>query len=135
LRIIVDNESELLPAARQLLGAYPGSRIFAIYGKMGAGKTTFIKALCQDLGVDDIVQSPTFALVNVYKTREGRPVYHFDFYRISRTDEVLDIGYEEYLFSGEYCFIEWPELIGSLLPSDTVRISISGETRRIIEGM
>lgn len=116
---------ENLPeAANWLLHGFPGHRVFALYGKMGAGKTTFIKALCDVLKVVDIVNSPTFALVNVYRTQEGLQVYHFDFYRIKAISEVFDIGYEDYFFSTSYCFIEWPELVESLLPDDTIRVEI-----------
>ncbi len=116
-----------------MLEAHPASRIFALSGQMGAGKTTFIKAVCAVLGVADIVQSPTFSLVNEYKRRGGEPVFHFDFYRIRNITELFDIGYEDYLYSGHYCFIEWPELAESLLPEDTVRVSISGTTERTFE--
>jgi tRNA threonylcarbamoyladenosine biosynthesis protein TsaE len=115
------------------LQAFPDSRVFAFFGSMGAGKTTFIKAICAELGVEDIVQSPTFSIINEYKTRSGESIYHFDFYRIKKIGEVFDIGYEDYLYSGNYCFIEWPELIGPLLPDDTIRVHISGETDRTIE--
>ena len=100
---------------------------------MGAGKTTFIKAICLALGVTDIVQSPTFSIINEYRTQAGDPVYHFDFYRIKKIEEVYDLGYEDYLYSGNYCLLEWPELIEKLLPEGTLRISITGETARIIE--
>jgi tRNA threonylcarbamoyladenosine biosynthesis protein TsaE len=132
LKITCNTENDLIPAAEILLSGFPDSRIFAFYGKMGAGKTTFIKALCSYLGVADIVQSPSFAIINEYKTVSGDSVYHFDFYRIARLDEVFDIGYEEYFYSGKYCFIEWPELIEPLLPKETVRVSITGENERII---
>jgi len=122
-----------VPAAGALLKEFPGARVFAFYGGMGAGKTTFIKALCAVLGVADIVQSPTFSIVNEYKTTAGDSIYHFDFYRIKKTGEVFDIGYEDYLYSGSYCFMEWPELIESLLPDDAVKVRISGETEREIE--
>ncbi|MEI7898106.1 MAG: tRNA (adenosine(37)-N6)-threonylcarbamoyltransferase complex ATPase subunit type 1 TsaE, partial [bacterium] len=87
-----------------MLGAFPLARVFAFYGSMGAGKTTFIKVICRELGVTDIVQSPSFSIINEYKTEAGEPIYHFDFYRIRNTAEVFDIGYEEYLYSGCYCF-------------------------------
>jgi tRNA threonylcarbamoyladenosine biosynthesis protein TsaE len=132
LEIICKTEHDLLPAAVQLLEAFPLSRVFAFYGKMGAGKTTFIKVLCQNLGAVDIVQSPSFAIINEYKTRSGESIFHFDFYRIRRIEEVFDIGYEDYFFSGSYCFIEWPELIEELLPEGTVRVSITGEPERLI---
>ena len=130
--IRVQSESDLPMAAEKLLGRFPGSRVFAFYGGMGAGKTTFIKVLCSRLGVTDIVQSPTFALINQYVTNTGDPVFHFDFYRIKKPGEAFDIGYEEYVYSGHYCFIEWPELVEELLPEDAVKVTISGTAERII---
>jgi tRNA threonylcarbamoyladenosine biosynthesis protein TsaE len=100
---------------------------------MGAGKTTLIKELCHHLGATDIVQSPSFTIVNEYKTTRGESIFHFDFYRIKKLEEVMDIGYEEYFYSGDYCFIEWPELIEQLLPNDVVRVSINGDNERVIE--
>lgn len=105
-------------------------RVFAFYGQMGAGKTTFIKAICEALGVTDIITSPTFAIVNEYSV-EGKSatgeskIFHFDFYRIKKLEEVYDMGYEDYFYSGSLCFIEWPELIEELLPEDAVRVDIS----------
>jgi tRNA threonylcarbamoyladenosine biosynthesis protein TsaE len=102
---------------------------------MGAGKTTFIKALCESLGVKDVITSPTFAIVNEYTTAAGDPIYHFDFYRIKRLEEVYDMGYEDYFYASDaLCFIEWPELIEELLPDTALRVSISEEPdgRRII---
>ncbi|MCX6280164.1 MAG: tRNA (adenosine(37)-N6)-threonylcarbamoyltransferase complex ATPase subunit type 1 TsaE [Bacteroidetes bacterium] len=133
MKCIIKSESELPVAAIELLNSYPDVRIFALYGSMGAGKTTFIKAICQELGVADIVQSPTFSIINEYKTVYGESIFHFDFYRIKKTDEAFDIGYEDYFYSGRYCFLEWPELIESLLPTETIRVRISGETERVIE--
>ena len=98
-------------------------RVFAFYGKMGAGKTTFIKAVCEELGVEDVITSPTFAIVNEYTTGENS-IYHFDFYRIKKLEEVYDMGSEEYFYSGALCFIEWPELIEELLPEDAVKVII-----------
>ena len=103
----------------------PSPSVVAFYGKMGAGKTTFIKALCEELGVEDVITSPTFAIVNEYTIEErGESIYHFDFYRIKRLEEVYDMGYEDYFYSGALCFIEWPELIEELLPEDAVKVSI-----------
>jgi len=132
MEVICRHEEDLKPAARRLLDRYPLARVFALYGSMGAGKTTFIKALCQELGVEDIVQSPTFSLINEYITPAGESVFHFDFYRIRNISEVFDIGYEDYLYSGSYCFLEWPELIGDLLPEGTVCVTIAGEKERTI---
>ena len=98
--------------------------VFAFYGKIGAGKTTFIKAVCEQLGVDDTVTSPTFAIVNEYEAAQGRPIYHFDFYRIKKVSEAYDMGCEEYFYSGFPCFIEWPELIEEVLPEETVSVTI-----------
>jgi tRNA threonylcarbamoyladenosine biosynthesis protein TsaE len=99
--------------------------IFAFYGTMGAGKTTFIKAICEELGVEDVVNSPSFSIVNEYRSgTTAELIYHFDFYRIKKLEEVYDMGYEDYFFSGCLCFIEWPELIEELLPEDAVRVTI-----------
>jgi tRNA threonylcarbamoyladenosine biosynthesis protein TsaE len=133
LNIICHTESDLPAAARQLLAAFPDHKVFALYGPMGAGKTTFIKVLCRELGVTDIVQSPSFAIVNEYRTAAGDSIFHLDFYRIKRIDEVFDIGYEDYIFSGSRCFIEWPELIEELLPPGVVHVKITGENARVIE--
>ncbi len=100
---------------------------------MGAGKTTFIKAICHYLGATDIVQSPTFALINEYRTAGGESMFHFDFYRIEKIEEVYDIGYEDYMYSGSYCFIEWPELVEELLPEGTVKVTIAGTSERVVE--
>ncbi len=121
-RLNVPSEDELDSSARRLLEAFPGRRIFAFYGEMGSGKTTFIKALCRTLQVTDMTSSPSFGLIHQYRSATGGSVYHFDFYRIENLEEVFDIGYEEYFYSGEYCFLEWPEEVESILPEDTVRI-------------
>ncbi|MCF8228529.1 MAG: tRNA (adenosine(37)-N6)-threonylcarbamoyltransferase complex ATPase subunit type 1 TsaE [Bacteroidales bacterium] len=110
--------------ARELLEQNPGKRVFALHAVMGAGKTTFIKSLCRVLGVDENVSSPTFSLVNEYQTREGEAVYHFDFYRINKLEEAYDLGYEDYFYSGHYCFIEWPEKVEELLPGNCVYLKI-----------
>lgn len=113
-------------AAQSFLQIAGKSTIFAFYGKMGAGKTTFIKALCHELGVTDTVNSPTFSIVNEYRSATtGQLIYHFDFYRIKSLDEVFDMGYEDYFYSGALCFIEWPELIDNLLPEDALRLNLS----------
>ena len=122
MNISIPSPEALPEAARQFIDAMGPSRVFAFYGAMGAGKTTFIKALCEALGVTDQVTSPTFAIVNEYQGQE--PIYHFDFYRIKRLEEAYDLGFEEYCYSGRLCLIEWPELIEELLPDDTVRVTI-----------
>jgi len=116
--------SALQETARLLLNNFPNDRIFAFYGAMGAGKTTFIKAICHELGSTDYVTSPTFALINEYSTMEGSVIYHFDFYRIKKLEEAFDLGYEDYIYSGNYCFIEWPEMIEQLLPEGIVEVRI-----------
>jgi tRNA threonylcarbamoyladenosine biosynthesis protein TsaE len=125
----------LAAAARQFIGAIAGRSVFALYGKMGAGKTTFIKAVCEALGVTDVINSPTFAIVNEYRSdKTGGQIYHFDFYRIKKLEEVYDMGYEDYFYSGALCFIEWPEQIEEVLPDDVVKVSImelEDGTRRI----
>ena len=129
----VPTEAGLIPAAKKLLAAYPGRRVFAFYGKMGAGKTTFIKAVSSVLGAVDVVQSPSFAIINEYKTLSGDSIFHFDFYRIRKTEEIFDIGYEDYIYSGAYCLIEWPERMENLLSGDVVKVRISGDNERQIE--
>ncbi|MDR3235881.1 MAG: tRNA (adenosine(37)-N6)-threonylcarbamoyltransferase complex ATPase subunit type 1 TsaE [Prevotellaceae bacterium] len=116
---------ELPQAAQQLLPLLDTYKIAAFYGAMGAGKTTLIKALCEAMGVADLVNSPTFALLNEYHLPDGAPVYHFDFYRINKPEEAFDLGYEEYFFSGNLCMIEWSERIEPLLPDGTLQLHIS----------
>ena len=111
-------------AAKAFIEAIGTARVIAFYGKMGSGKTTFIKAVCEELGVTDVITSPTYAIVNEYLDGEGQPIYHFDFYRIKKEREALDIGLEEYLYSGCLCLMEWPECIESLLPEETMKASI-----------
>jgi tRNA threonylcarbamoyladenosine biosynthesis protein TsaE len=117
--------AEMPHVARKIIGAYPDERVFAFYGELGAGKTTLIRTLCQVLGVNDEVTSPSFAIVNEYSAGGVDLIYHFDFYRIIKIVEVLDIGYEEYLYSGYYCFMEWADKIEELLPVAYVYIAIS----------
>ncbi len=113
--------------ARKLLGEFQDDRFFAFFGKMGVGKTTLIKEICAELGVNDNVCSPTFAIVNEYTDGAGEPVYHFDFYRLKSVAEAYDIGYEEYFYSGFYCFTEWTEKVEELLPERYVRVDIEEE--------
>jgi tRNA threonylcarbamoyladenosine biosynthesis protein TsaE len=123
-QIICKQPEELVDAAKVLLDKYPSHRLFAFYGEMGAGKTTFIKSICKELNVVDNVTSPTFAIINVYQTQTNDEIYHFDFYRIKSLEEVFDIGYEDYFFSDHYCLLEWPEMIKKLLPEDTISVEI-----------
>lgn len=123
MEITISNIENIREAAQEFVENMDGRKVFAFYGKMGAGKTTFIKAVCEELGVTDVITSPTFAIVNEY-TGEV-PIFHFDFYRIKRLEEVYDMGYEDYFYGGALCFIEWPELIEELLPKDAVRVEIS----------
>ena len=125
MQINVASTEALPEAARTFVRAIDQATVFAFYGKMGAGKTTFIKAVCEELGVTDVVNSPTFSIVNEYRSdTTGELIYHFDFYRIQRLEEVYDMGYEDYFYSGALCFIEWPELIEDLLPEDAVKVNI-----------
>lgn len=121
----INNLEELTDVAGQFLDFVGDKTIFALYGPMGVGKTTFVKAIASCLRVTDDVSSPTFAIVNEYRTEEGEPIYHFDFYRVNTVSEALDFGYEEYFFSGSRCFIEWPEKIDALLPEDIVNCYFS----------
>ena len=123
MEIIIKDIEHIREAAREFIENMGESRVFAFYGKMGAGKTTFVKAVCEELGVEDVITSPTFAIINEYEGDET--IYHFDFYRIKKLEEVYDMGYEDYFYSGALCFIEWPELIEEILPDDAVRVSIT----------
>ncbi len=142
MEIKIQDLEHIREAAREFISHIGERRVFAFYGKMGAGKTTFVKAICEELGVDDVITSPTFAIVNEYGTPSNSPclggdqksslsredlggsIYHFDFYRIKRIEEVYDMGFEDYFYSGALCFIEWPELIEDILPDDAVRVTI-----------
>ena len=124
--IVIKDLEDLGRAAQAFLEAIGEHTLVAFYAPMGAGKTTFITALCKELGVEeDAISSPTFAIVNEYRGRQGQPIFHFDFYRIDKPAEALDIGLYDYLDSGELCLMEWPENIEGLLPEETLRISIS----------
>ena len=136
MEIKIESLATIHEAAKKFINNIGENKVFAFYGKMGAGKTTFIKALCDVLGVDDVVNSPTFAIVNEYHSGVlNGPVFHFDFYRIKHVDEAFDIGTDDYFYSGSPCFIEWPELIEPLLPDNAVRVDIEelpDGTRRVV---
>ena len=129
MEIRISNLDNIRETARQFIENIGDHRVFAFYGKMGAGKTTFIKAICEELGVEDIITSPTFAIVNEYTSHASLltphdSIFHFDFYRIKKLEEVYDMGFEDYFYSGSLCFIEWPELIEEVLPEDAVKVTI-----------
>lgn len=124
MQIKIPHIGDLPEAARQFVDAMGEQRVFAFYGQMGAGKTTFIKAVCEALGVKDVINSPTFAIVNEYQNGQGQPIYHFDFYRLKRATEAYDIGFDDYVYSGNVCFMEWPEVVEELLPDNVVRVKI-----------
>jgi len=128
MEIRIEHLENIREAAREFIRQIGDRKVFAFYGSMGAGKTTFVKAICEEMGVDDVVTSPTFAIVNEYTTGSGERIYHFDFYRIKKIEEVYDMGYEDYFYSGSLCFIEWPELMEELLPEDAVRVTIKENT-------
>ena len=134
--IIISSLDKIADAAQEFVSQIGEKRVFAFYGGMGAGKTTFIKAVCDQLGVNDAVTSPTFAIVNEYNSQMG-PIYHFDFYRIKKASEVLDIGFDDYIYSGNLCLMEWPELIEVFLPEETTIVKImeieNGMRKIIIE--
>ena len=121
--IIIPSLDKISDAAQEFVAQIGDKRVFAFYGGMGAGKTTFIKAICEQLEVNDTVTSPTFAIVNEYASSIG-PIYHFDFYRIKNQTEVMDLGFDDYAYSGNLCLMEWPELIEELLPENTVSVHI-----------
>lgn len=116
--------NDLDAVAKMFIKSMSNRTVFAFYGEMGSGKTTFIKAICKAIGVTETITSPTFSLVNEYKSDKGMSIFHFDFYRIKNIEEAFDFGYEDYFYSGNVCFIEWPELIESLLPEDVVNVKI-----------
>lgn len=124
IRIKVNGVEQLSRAAQQFIREVPLDRVIAFYGQMGAGKTTFIRAICEALNVPEVVTSPTFALVYEYSYGIDKKIFHFDFYRINKIEEAYDLGYDEYFYSGETCLVEWPEKVESLLPEDVVRVYI-----------
>ena len=127
MEIKINSLDNIHEAAKAFLAGMGTAKVFAFYGKMGAGKTTFIKAICEELGVSDVITSPTFALVNEYTAGNGAAIYHFDFYRIKKLEEVYDMGYEDYFYGGNLCFLEWPELIDEILPEDATKVTITEE--------
>ena len=126
MEIKIESLDGIRAAAKEFVANIGDATVFAFYGSMGAGKTTFIKAVCEELGVEDVITSPTFAIVNEYRSATtDEIIYHFDFYLIKKLDEVYDMGYEDYFYSGALCFMEWPELIEELLPTDAVKVNIT----------
>ncbi len=125
MQLIIDSLESIRSTARQFIDNIGEHRVFAFYGPMGTGKTTFIKAVCEELGVTDVINSPTFAIVNEYLGAKKEQIFHFDFYRIETEEEAYDFGYEDYFYSDAYCFIEWPEKIAGLLPENCVSVEIS----------
>ena len=127
MKLLIKSLSDIETVAQKFVKNMGDNTVFAFYGEMGVGKTTIIKAVCRALGVTETINSPTFAIVNEYKSGEGTPIYHFDFYRIKSIEEAYDFGYEDYFYSRNICFIEWPELIESLLPDNVIKVKIELE--------
>ena len=135
MEIRIENIENIREAAREFVANIGDSTVFAFYGKMGAGKNTFIKAVCEELGMEDVITSPTFAIVNEYRSdASGELIYHFDFYRVKKIEEVYDMDFEDYFYSGALCFIEWPEICEEVLPEDTVKVTIeeSSDGTRVV---
>lgn len=126
---IANSLKDLPGIAKDIISLVKKPVVFLFYGEMGVGKTTFIQVLCKELGVEEAMSSPTFSLVNEYQSNDGNLIYHFDFYRVEQPEEALDIGAEEYFYSGNYCFIEWPEKINNYLPDDALEIHINEENQ------
>ena len=124
MEITIKSLDTIHEAAKEFVKGMDDGKVFAFYGKMGAGKTTFIKALCEVLGVEDVITSPTFAIINEYTDGNEKPIFHFDFYRIKKLEEVYDMGYEDYFYSGNLCLLEWPELIEEILPENVIKVTI-----------
>ena len=135
MKIKIDSLDNIHVAAKEFIANMGTGKVFAFYGKMGAGKTTFIKAICEELGVNDVITSPTFAIVNEYTADNDTPIYHFDFYRIKKLEEVYDMGYEDYFYGGNLCLLEWPELIEDILPEDVTKVTITEQEHgtRLVE--
>lgn len=132
--ITINTLSDLPLASKQLIQAFGNKKVIAFKGEMGVGKTTLIKAICEELGVKQTISSPTFSIVNEYLSSSGKKIYHFDFYRINKISEAYDMGYEEYFYSDAYCFIEWPEKVEELMPEDVLKVNISvKDSMRTIE--
>ena len=124
MEIRINSLDTIHEAAKDFIKGMGDGKVFAFYGKMGTGKTTFIKALCEVLGVKDVITSPTFAIINEYTDGNDNPIYHFDFYRIKKLEEVYDMGYEDYFYSGNLCLLEWPELVEDVLPENVIKVTI-----------
>jgi tRNA threonylcarbamoyladenosine biosynthesis protein TsaE len=135
MKIILRHKNQLPEVVKLLLTLSGEKRLFAFYGPMGSGKTTIIKAICGELGAEDQASSPSFTIVNEYRTKGGEALYHIDFYRIRKQEEVFDFGIEEYFASGSYCFMEWPELVEEILPPETykIRITVGDKDERILD--
>ncbi len=121
----IENLQTIHQTAKEFIAAMGDKKVFLFYGSMGAGKTTFIRAICEEMGVKESINSPTFAIINEYKAGDGSPIFHFDFYRINKEEEAYDFGYEDYFYSGKLCFVEWPEKIVNLLPEDAAVVTIT----------
>lgn len=134
-QLIIKDISDIQRVSKQFVSQIGRDTVFAFYGDMGAGKTTFIKAICEELGVAETITSPTFAIINEYKDGAGEAIYHFDFYRINKLEEAFDFGYEDYFYSQRLCFIEWPELVEPLLPENRVKVHIreTSNGERVVE--
>ena len=123
--IFINSLDEISLAAKKFISMIGENKVFVFHGKMGTGKTTFIRAVCEELGVKDVINSPTFAIVNEYNTDDGNQIFHFDFYRINKIEEAYDFGYEDYFYSGKLCFVEWPEMVSELIPNNAIEVHIA----------
>ena len=125
---IIKSLDEIQKTARSFLDHFADKKIFAFYGPLGSGKTTFIKSLCKELNAEDNVSSPSFSIINEYVSEENGEIYHLDFYRLEKQEEAYDLGYEEYFYTGKLCFIEWPELVKDILPEETIHVRIKTDS-------